>query len=130
MVTEGVAGEPLQPRQSAEATEREQGDSETTTRAARVPRRLEPGQPCAASVRAHSGTVLRGLYDFTATPARGRSSTPSPWTARGAAGAPTPTATRWATGTPSVWALPADRATAASPRDPDDRFNELFAALS
>src|SRR5262245_53943123 len=103
MVTEGVAGEPLQPRQSAEATEREQGDSETTTRAARVPRRLEPGQPCAASVRAHSETVLRGLYDFTATPARGRSSTPSPWTARGAAGAPTPTATRWATGTPSAW---------------------------
>src|SRR6266498_3607530 len=89
-----VAGKPARPHW------RRQGDAPTRSRAAPT----STVEPYAASVRAHSETVLRSFYDFHHDAGTGPILNPFPWTAHGAASGPTPTTTRWSRTATSGWA--------------------------
>jgi len=119
-----VAGKPARPHW------RTQGKSTTTIRAARaaLPR---AGEPYAASVRAHSETVLRGFYDFHRDAGTGPILNPFPLDRsrrdRRAHAHHNPM-DDWNNERVGRYRPTVPR---RIPRAiPDDRFNELFAALS
>jgi site-specific recombinase XerD len=119
-----VAGKPARPHW------RRQGETTTTTRSARAAS-ASAGNPYAASVRAHSETVLRSFYDFHRDAGTGPILNPFPLDRsrhRRRAHAHHNPMDDWKAERVGRYRPTVPR---RIPRAiPDDRFNELFAALS
>ena len=113
------------------------GQADAPALAHRASRRRRPsgrpggaGRPYAASVRAHSETVLRSFYDFHLDAGTGPILNPFPLDRSRRAAGRTRTATRWTRTATSGPGLYRPRVPSRVPRSvPDEEFNEIFARL-